>query len=175
MKGGEKLQKSEKETVVSELREKFSKANAAVLGEYRGLTVEEISKLRRSLRGVSAEVKIAKNTFAKIASKGTDVERLEGYLKGPTAIILSYADQAAVAKVLTEFAKEQEKFKIKAGVLGGTVLDVNGIKALSELPGINELRAKLLGLIQAPASKLARLMVTPGTQVARVVKGYSEK
>lgn len=175
MKGGEKVQKSEKETSVSELKEKFSKANAAVLGEYRGLKVGELSKLRRALRGVSAEVKVAKNTLAKIAAKGTSVERLEGQLHGPVAIVLSYADQAAMAKVLTEFAKEQEKFKITAGVLGTTLLDAKGIKALAELPGINELRAKLVGLIQAPGSKIARVLVTPGTQVARVVKGYSEK
>lgn len=169
------MEKKKKETEISELRDKFSRANAAILGEYRGLTVADINKLRKALRDVSAEMRVTKNTLAGIASKGTAIEKLEGYLTGPTAIILSYADQSAVAKVLTEFVKEQEKFKIKAGVLGSTVLDVNGIKALSELPGIKDLRARILGLIQAPASKLARLMATPGTQVAQVVKAYSEK
>jgi len=169
------LEKKKKESEISELREKFSKANAAILGEYRGLTVSQIDTLRKALRNVSGELRVAKNTLARIASKGTDIEKIESHLTGPTAIILSYADQAAVAKALTVFAKEQDKFKIKVGELGGTVLDANAIKALAELPGINELRAKILGVIQAPASKMARLMSTPGAQVARVVKAHSEK
>lgn len=169
------MEKKKKEDEVSELREKFSRANAAILGEYRGLTVSQIDKLRNALRNVSGELRVAKNTLARIASKGTSIEKIESHLKGPTAIILSYADQAAVAKALTAFAKEQDKFKIRVGVLGSTVLDVKGIKALAELPGLDQLRANILGLIQAPASKLARLMATPGSQVARVVKAYSEK
>lgn len=169
------MEKKKKEAEISELREKFSRANAAILGEYRGLTVPEIDKLRNALRNVSGELRVAKNTLARIASKGTGIEKIEGHLKGPTAIILSYSDQAAVAKALTAFAKEQDKFKITVGVLGTTILDAKGIKALAELPGIDQLRANILGLIQAPASKLARLMATPGSQVARVVKAYSEK
>ena len=169
------MEKKKKEDEVSELREKFSRANAAILGDYRGLTVSQIDKLRNALRNVSGELRVAKNTLARIASKGTGIEKIESHLKGPTAIILSYSDQAAVAKALTAFAKEQDKFKIRVGVLGNTVLDVNGIKALAELPGLDQLRANILGLIQAPASKLARLMATPGSQVARVVKAYSEK
>ncbi|MEK7713314.1 MAG: 50S ribosomal protein L10 [Deltaproteobacteria bacterium] len=169
------MEKKKKEDEVSELREKFSRANAAILGDYRGLTVSQIDKLRNSLRNVSGELRVAKNTLARIASKGTGIEKIESHLKGPTAIILSYSDQAAVAKALTAFAKEQDKFKIRVGVLGNTVLDVNGIKALAELPGLDQLRANILGLIQAPASKLARLMATPGSQVARVVKAHSEK
>ena len=169
------MEKKKKEDEVSELREKFSRANAAILGEYRGLTVSQIDKLRNALRNVSGELRVAKNTLARIASKGTGIEKIESHLKGPTAIILSYSDQAAVAKALTAFAKEQDKFKIRVGVLGNTVLDVKGIKALAELPGLDQLRANILGLIQAPASKLARLMATPGSQVARVVKAHSEK
>lgn len=169
------MEKKKKEDEVSELREKFSRANAAILGDYRGLTVSQIDKLRNSLRNVSGELRVAKNTLARIASKGTGIEKIESHLKGPTAIILSYSDQAAVAKALTAFAKEQDKFKIRVGVLGNTVLDVNGIKALAELPGLDQLRANILGLIQAPASKLARLMAAPGSQVARVVKAHSEK
>ena len=169
------MEKKKKEDEISELREKFSRANAAILGDYRGLTVSQIDKLRNALRNVSGELRVAKNTLARIASKGTGIEKIESHLKGPTAIILSYSDQAAVAKALTAFAKEQDKFKIRVGVLGNTVLDVNGIKALAELPGLDQLRANILGLIQAPASKLARLMATPGSQVARVVKAHSEK
>ncbi|OGP12852.1 MAG: 50S ribosomal protein L10 [Deltaproteobacteria bacterium GWA2_47_9] len=169
------MEKKKKEDEVSELREKFSRANAAILGDYRGLTVSQIDKLRNALRNVSGELRVAKNTLARIASKGTGIEKIESHLKGPTAIILSYSDQAAVAKALTAFAKEQDKFKIRVGVLGNTVLDVKGIKALAELPGLDQLRANILGLIQAPASKLARLMATPGSQVARVVKAHSEK
>jgi large subunit ribosomal protein L10 len=169
------LEKKKKEDEISELREKFSRANAAILGEYRGLTVSQIDKLRSALRNVSGELRVAKNTLARIASKGTGIEKIESHLKGPTAIILSYSDQAAVAKALTAFAKEQDKFKIKVGVLGSTVLDDKRIKALAELPGLDQLRANILGLIQAPASKLARLMATPGSQVARVVKAHSEK
>lgn len=169
------MEKKKKEDEISELKEKFSRANAAILGEYRGLTVSQIDKLRNALRNVSGELRIAKNTLARIASKGTDIEKIESHLKGPTAIILSYSDQAAVAKALTAFAKEQDKFKIRAGVLGSTVLDDKGIKALAELPGLDQLRANILGLIQAPASKLARLVVTPASQVARVIKAHSEK
>lgn len=169
------MEKKKKEEEISELKEKFSRANAAILGEYRGLTVSEIDKLRNALRNVSGELRIAKNTLARIASKGTGIEKIESQLKGPTAIILSYSDQAAVAKALTAFAKEQDKFKIRMGVLGNTLLDDKGIKALAELPGLDQLRANILGLIQAPASKLARLMATPGSQVARVVKAHSEK
>lgn len=169
------MEKKKKEDEVSELREKFSRANAAILGEYRGLTVSQIDKLRNALRNVSGELRVAKNTLARIASKGTSIEKIESHLKGPTAIILSYSDQAAVAKALTAFAKEQDKFKIRVGVLGSTVLDVKGIKSLAELPGLDQLRANILGIIQAPASKLARLMATPGSQIARVVKAHSEK
>ena len=169
------MEKKKKEEEITELREKFSRANAAILGEYRGLTVSEIDKLRNAIRNVSGELRIAKNTLARIASKGTGIEKLESQLKGPTAIILSYADQAAVAKALTAFAKEQDKFKIRVGVLGNTLLDDKGVKALAELPSLEQLRANILGLIQAPASKLARLMATPGSQVARVIKAHSEK
>lgn len=169
------MEKKEKEAEVSELRDKFSRANAAILGEYRGLTVSEADKLRNAIRKASGELRVAKNTLAKIASRGTVVEKLENHLAGPTAIILSYSDQAAVAKALTGFAKEHEKFKIKAGVLGNTILDVKGINALAELPGIDQLRAKLIGLMNGPASRLARLLITPGTRVAQAVKAYSEK
>lgn len=156
------MDKTGKQTLVSELNEKFSRACCAVVTEYRGMTVEEISNLRSELRKVSVDYKISKNTLAKLAAKGTGVEGLSSYLEGPTALALGYQDPVAVAKVLTEFVKKQkkgrEKLAIKGGVLDGKVLSAADIKALAELPPREVLLAQLLSVMQSPLSGIVGVM-----------------
>lgn len=156
------MDRTEKQTLVSELNEKFNRACCAVVTEYRGMTVEEISNLRSELRKVSVDYKISKNTLAKLAAKGTGVEGLSTYLEGPTALALGYSDPVAVAKVLTEFVKKQkkgrEKLAIKGGVLDGKVLSAADIKALAELPPKEVLLAQLLSVMQSPLSGIVGVM-----------------
>jgi len=131
--------------------------------------------LRSSLREASAEFKVVKNTLARLAFKDTEVEPLSDSFAGPTAIAFSCADPVATAKVLTSFAKEKPHLDIKCGALGSRVIDLSEVKALSKLPSLDTLRGKIVGLLQAPAAQLARLMNTPGTQVARVIQAQSDK
>ena len=119
-------------------------------------------------------VRVAKNRLAKIALEGTDVASVATLLKGPTVIAYS-GDPVAAPKVATDFAKTHEKFVILGGAMGKTALDANGVKALAALPSLDELRAKIVGLIQAPASKIAQVINAPAAKVARVVQAYAAK
>ncbi len=175
-KGGEqRMKRPEKQQVISELQEKFSRAKAAVLTEYRGLSVHELEELRIQLRGVDVEYRVVKNTLAVRAAAGTGLECLRESFTGPVGIALSYRDPLSPAKVLTEFAKKQEKLRLVVGALEGRVVSAEGLKGLATLPGLDQLRARLVGLLQAPAARLARVLAAPGTQVARVMKARSEQ
>jgi len=173
------LNKTDKQSLVSELNEKFSKTCCAVVTEYRGMTVEEISNLRNELRKSSVEFKVSKNTLAKIAAKGTSVEGLSSYLEGPTALALSYSDPVAVAKVLTEFTKKQKKGReflaIKGGVLDGKVLSPADIKALADLPSKEVLVAQLLSVMQSPLSGIVGVMQGNLRNLVYALEGIRKK
>jgi large subunit ribosomal protein L10 len=138
------------------------------------LTVAQSTDLRLRMRDAGAQFKVAKNRLALIALDGTQYKPIGELLKGPTALATS-PDPVAAAKVAVDFAKTTDRFEILGGAMGGTVLDVNGIKALAELPSLDQLRATLVGLIQAPASKIARTVAEPGAQLARIFQAYSAK
>jgi large subunit ribosomal protein L10 len=159
---------------VSELKGVFTTASSVVVAHYAGLTVGQMLVLRRQAKQAGTTVKVAKNRLAKIALEGTDVASIGPLLKGPTLIAYS-GDPVAASKVAVDFAKGHEKFVILGGAMGKTALDLNGVKALAALPSLDELRAKIVGLIQAPATKIAQVVNAPAAKVARVVQAYANK
>lgn len=144
--------KAFKQEKIEAMKENFAKAKVAVVTEYRGLTVEEITKLRRTLQKENSDYMVTKNTLAKIASKGTDFEVLADALKGPVAIAFGFGDEVTPAKVLTKFIKEAKKGQIIAAALDGKLLDAKETAKLAELPSKEELYAKMLGSINSPAT-----------------------
>jgi len=147
----------------------MARAKAAILAEPRGLSVATVTELRRKCREAKVEYRIVKNTLAILAAKGTDLEQLSDRFVGPTALVLSYDDVVAPAKVLADFAKDRENFTLRIAVVQGKVIDVRGIMALAKLPALPELRSKIAGVITQPASKLVRMLAAPGQQLARVL------
>jgi large subunit ribosomal protein L10 len=157
-----KLTKEQKKALVSEFHDRFERSEAAFLADYSGITVEGMTKLRKTLKDSSAEIKIVKNTLARIAVKGTQAEPLTGHLRGATAIAFSFKDAALTARTLTEFAKEEPNLAIKAGTLGAKVLELAEIKNLASLPSRDELLAKLLWVLtNVPAGLVGVLSGVP--------------
>jgi len=153
------MERAVKEQVVADLKDKMAKAASVVLADFKGLTVEAVTGLRREFRAAQCEYKVVKNTLLGLAVKGTGMEAFEKLLTGPTAVAYSAEDPAAPAKIAAKFAKEHaEKFIIKGGFIEGRVLDAKGVEQLSKLPGKNELRAKALATLLAPATELVRLL-----------------
>lgn len=144
--------KAFKQEKIEAMKENFAKAKVAVVTEYRGLTVEEITKLRRALQKENSDYMVTKNTLAKVASKGTQFEVLADALKGPVAIAFGFADEVAPAKVVTKFIKEAKKGEIIATALDGKLLDAKETAVLADLPSKEELYAKMLGSINSPAT-----------------------
>jgi large subunit ribosomal protein L10 len=163
-----------KSEVVTTLGEVFKTTKVVVVAHYSGLTVAQLQTLRRQMKQAGASVKVAKNRLAKIALEGSDVASIAPLLKGPALIAFS-GDPVAAPKVAIDFAKTHERFVILGGAMGKTSLDPNGIKALAALPSLDELRAKIVGLIQAPATKIAQVVTAPAAKVARVVQAYASK
>ena len=147
--------KAFKQEKIEAMKENFAKAKVAVVTEYRGMTVEEITKLRRALQKENSDYMVTKNTLAKVAAKGTQFEVLEEVLKGPVAIAFGYADEVAPAKVLKKFIKEAKKGQIIAAALDGKLLDAKETQVLADLPSKEELYAKMLGCINSPATGIA--------------------
>lgn len=166
--------KSEKEELIKELNGKFATAKTAIVAEFSKLSVETVTKLRKKFREGGVEYKVLKNTLAKRAAKGTPVEVISEDFTGPVALALSATDQIAPAKILTEFIKDLETIKIRSAVVDGKKIDAKGVQALAKMPGLLELRAKLLGMLNQPAGKLARTIAAPGSQLARVLKAREE-
>jgi large subunit ribosomal protein L10 len=159
---------------ITELSEVFKTSNVVVVAHYSGLTVAQMQTLRQQMKQAGARVKVAKNRLAKLALKDTDAAVISDLLKGPTVIAYS-GDPVAAPKVAVDFAKANEQLVILGGAMGKTALDPDGVKALASLPSLDELRAKIVGLIQAPATKLAQLANAPAAKVARVVQAYASK
>jgi len=168
------VDRAAKKEQVTALNGVFKDANVVVVAHYSGLTVAQMQTLRKQMRQAGAAVKVAKNRLAKIALEGTDVASIAPLLKGPTLIAFS-SDPVAAPKVANDFAKAHEKFVILGGAMGKTTLDLNGVKQLASLPSLDELRAKIVGLIQAPATKIAQVIQAPAAKMARVVQAYANK
>ena len=168
------MDRSQKADLVAELKQVFTDTTVVVVTRNHGLSVAQSSDLRMKMRDAGAQYKVAKNRLALIALEDTQYKPIGDLLKGPTALATS-ADPVAAAKVAVDFAKTNDKFEIVGGAMGDTVLDVNGIKALAALPSLDELRARIVGLIQAPATKIARTVSEPGAQLARIFAAYGAK
>jgi large subunit ribosomal protein L10 len=168
------MDRNEKAEVVAQLRETLSGAGAVVVTRNLGLTVAQSTVLRNKMRDAGASYKVTKNRLAKIALEGTAYTGLNDLLTGPTGLATS-DDAVTAAKIVVEFAKTTDKIEIVGGAMGDTVLDVAGVKALAELPSLDELRAKIIGLVQAPATKLAQIAAAPAGQLARVFGAYAAK
>ena len=168
------VDRAEKKAIIESLNGVFKASNVVVVAHYSGLTVAQMQNLRKQMKQAGAQVKVAKNRLAKIALKDTDAASIAPLLKGPTVLAYS-GDPVAAPKVAIDFAKTNEKFVILGGSMGKTALDTNGVKALAALPSLDELRAKIVGLIQAPATKIAQLANAPAAKLARVIQAYASK
>jgi len=162
------LNRTEKEKVIGELHALMEKARAAILAEPKGLDVATVTELRKKFREAKVDYKVVKNTLAKRAAKGTPVEPIADQFVGPTALIMSYDDVVAPAKILVDF-KDRERLGIRRGMVEGQLVDAKGLVALARMPGLPELRARIASAISQPASKLARLIATPGQKLAQVL------
>jgi large subunit ribosomal protein L10 len=160
--------------MVSEIKDTISEANLVVITRQSGLTVAQVTDLRRKMRAAGAGYKVAKNRLAQLALKGTKYEGLEKLLKGPTAIAYS-SDPIAAAKVAVTFAKSNDKLTIVGGSMGTDVINAEGIMALATLPSLDELRSKLIAMLQTPATRIATVLQEPASQLARVVGAYAKK
>lgn len=147
-----------KQPVVAEISEQIKEAQSVVLVDYRGLTVEEDTKLRKEMREAGVVYKVYKNTMMKRAFEGTDFESLDSYLEGPSAVAISKEDATAPARILAKFAKNAKALELKAGVVEGTCYDAEGIQQIAKVPSREELLSKLLGSLQSPITNFARVI-----------------
>ena len=168
------MDRAQKAEAISSLARTLTETSVVVVTRNHGLTVAQATELRNKMRAAGASFKVTKNRLARIALEGTPYQPLGDLLTGPVGLATS-ADPVAAAKIVVEFAKTTDKFEIVGGAMGSTVLDVNGVKALAELPSLDELRAKLVGLVNAPATKLAQLANAPAAKLARVFAAYGDK
>jgi large subunit ribosomal protein L10 len=159
----------EKVNAVEDLKGRLDGARAVVLAEYRGLTVQQLSELRRQLRAVSAQYKIVKNRLAKIAIASTELAALTTHLTGPTGMIVSREDPVAVAKALQAFTKTNQALTIKVGMVEGQMMEAAGLRALADLPSREALRAQLVGALQGPLAQLVGLLSAPQRELAYVL------
>lgn len=169
--------RSDKADVVKELRDRFARMTSAVFLDFKGMNVEQVSKLRNTFREQGVEYKVVKNTLIKqaIADQAWSA-KLEGSLRGMTGVAWSYEDPSAAAKVVKAFAKEVDKLQVKAGLIEGQVLDAKGVEnQLANMPGKNEIRAQLLALFLEPATMLVRLLNTPAQNVVGVLEAKRKK
>jgi large subunit ribosomal protein L10 len=172
--GESNVERAEKQEFIGFLQEVFTTTGVVVVAHYSGLTVAQMQNLRKQMKQAGATVKVAKNRLAKIALDGTDVASIAPLMKGPTLIAYS-SDPVAAPKVAVDFAKAHDKFVILGGAMGKTSLNQDGVKALATLPSLDELRAKLIGLIQAPATKIAQVVNAPAAKLARVFGAYAKQ
>jgi large subunit ribosomal protein L10 len=166
------MDRAEKRELVSTLNEAWKDTGVIVVAHYAGMTVAQMTEFRKRVKEAGGSVKVAKNRLAKLALKDTDSVSISDLLKGQTCLAYS-DDPIAAARISVKYAKENDKLVILGGAMGKTVLDANAVKALADLPSLDELRAKIIGLLQAPATKIARIMKEPGAKLARVVQAKS--
>jgi len=163
------VNRDEKAAAVAALNDRFKHATVALLATSQGLSVGKMQELRRALKGVDAEYKVAKNTLARRALHDTAYQKLEALLDGPTGIVFGYKDPIAVAKVLVRFAEQNDKLAVKAGVLADQLLEAKRVGELATMPPREVILSTLLGVLQAPATQLLRTINEPGARVARLL------
>jgi large subunit ribosomal protein L10 len=168
------MDRDQKTAAVAELKQTFSEVGVVVVTRNLGLTVAQSTQLRTKMREAGGAYRVSKNRLARIALDGTDYGSLSDMLTGPVGLATSI-DPVAAAKVAVDFAKTTDKFEIVGGAMGATPLDVAGVQALATLPSLDELRAKIVGLIVAPATKIATIAQAPAAQLARVLAAHAEK
>lgn len=168
------ISRAQKAETVQALNTILQNNKTVVVFENKGLTVEDFSNLRVKLRAEGGVVKVTKNRLMTLALKGTEFEGLEPLFKGTTAIAVS-SDPVAAARVTYDFAKENEKIAIIGGAFGSKVLDLGGVEALAKLPSLNQIRGTLVGLLQAPATKMARVLQAPAQSMVQVTRAYGDK
>ena len=168
------MDRAQKSELVTALKASFADVGVVVVTRNLGMTVAQSTDLRTKMREAGASYKVTKNNLAKLAIEGTPYVTIGSMLTGPTGLATS-SDPVAAAKVAVDFAKTNDKFEIVGGAMGDTALDVDGVKALATLPSLDELRAKIVGLVQAPATKLVQIVQAPAGQLARVLAAYAEK
>ena len=168
------MDRTEKREFVASLGQVFAETSMIVVTQNKGLTVAEVSDLRRKMRASGSTYKVAKNRLAVLALEGSRFDGIKPMLKGPTALAWSQ-DPVAVAKTAVDYAKANEKFVVIGGALGTQMLNADGIKALADLPSLDTLRARLVGMIQTPATRIAGVLAAPAGQLARVLAAYARK
>ena len=168
------MDRAQKAEQVAALKSTFEATSVVIVTRNLGLTVAQSTALRVKMREAGASYKVAKNTLTLIAVEGTTYAPISDMLNGPTALATS-ADPVAAAKAAVDFAKTNPKLEIVGGAMGDTLLDVDGVKALAELPSLDELRAKIIGLVNAPATKIAQVVNAPAAKLARVFAAYGDK
>ncbi len=168
------MDRTEKREMVASLAAVFAETSMVVVTQNQGLTVAQVTDLRRRMRAAGVTFRVAKNRLATLALDGTRFDGIKPLLKGPTALAWSQ-DPVAAAKTAVEFAKTNEKFVLIGGALGAQTLDASGVRALAELPSLDALRARLVGMIQTPATRIAGVLQAPAGQLARVFGAYAKK
>lgn len=168
------MDRAQKQELVKSLNTMFAEAGVIVVSHYKGLTVGEMTDLRRQMAEAGATLKVAKNSLVKIALEGTSANGISDLFVGPTVIAYS-DDPVAAPRIAAKFAKSNEKLVLLGGTMGETMLDVDGVKALAALPSMDELRGKIVGLINAPATKVVGVLQAPASQLARVMGAYASK
>ena len=170
------MNKTEKQELIDALHKDFGKSPHAILVDFRGLTVPAVTEFRRKVRQSGSTYRVVKNSLALRAAKGTAYEQLGDKFEGTTGVAYTGSDPVMLAKVLVDFAKDNPNLVVKAGMVSGNqLLDAEGVKALSTMPSLPEMRAKLLGLLQTPATNLVRVLNAPGGKMARVLAAHQEK
>jgi len=168
------VERAEKREFVTELNEVFKASGSVVVARYAGITVAQMNDLRKRMRAAGGTVKVAKNRLAKIALQGTESEGMSNLFQGQT--LIAYANDPMIApKVAMDFAKTNDKLVVLGGTMGATTLDAEAVKSLATLPSLDELRAMLLGLLAAPATRVATVVAAPASQLARVFAAYAKK
>lgn len=168
------MDRAQKEAKVADMHQSFQDATIMVVTHQSGMTVAESTDLRRQMLAAGATFRVTKNRLARIALKGTKFEGLDGLFTGPTAVAFS-EDPVAAARVAVDFAKSNDKLTVVGGGLGEKELDQKGVEALAKLPSLDELRARIVGMISTPATRIAGVLQAPGGQLARVINAYAQK
>ncbi len=168
------MERAEKHEFVTALNGELAETGVVVVAHYAGLSVAQMTALRSSVREAGGTVKVAKNRLVKLALQGTELEHISDLFQGPTVLVYS-EDPVAAPKAAVDFAKANDKFEILGGALGSTNLNPEGVKSLATMPSLDELRAKLVGMIQTPATRIAQVVNAPAGQLARVFGAYAKK
>jgi large subunit ribosomal protein L10 len=168
------VDRAQKRELVSTLNQAWKGTGVMVVAHYKGMTVTQMTEFRKRMKEAGGAVKVAKNKLARLALKDTDAEGISDLLNGQTCVAYS-EDPVSAAKVSVKYSRENDKLVILGGAMGKTVMDVNAVKALADLPSLDQLRATLIGLIQSPATKIARVLAEPGSMLARVIQAQGAK